>query len=81
MPRFLTLALGLALALAAAPPALAVPPANDNYLGSVGVTASQTVDTTEATTQADLFDPNRDGLVRLQAADAGWHPDRDNGRL
>ena len=62
MPRFLTLALGLALALAAAPPALAVPPANDNYLGSIGVTASQTVDTTEATTQADLFDPNRDGL-------------------
>ncbi len=62
MPRFLTLALGLALALAAAPPALAVPPANDNYLGSIGVTGSQTVDTTEATTQADLFDPNRDGL-------------------
>ena len=62
MPRFLTLALGLALALAAAPPALAVPPANDNYLGSVGITGSQTVDTTEATTQADLFDPNRDGL-------------------
>ena len=46
--------------------ALAAPPANDNYLGSTRVPLdpaelSTTVDTTEATTQADLFNPNADG--------------------
>lgn len=41
--------------------ASAAPPANDNYLASLPVAAQQQVDTTEATTQPDLFNPNRDG--------------------
>jgi hypothetical protein len=48
----------------------AAPPVNDNYLSSlqmvrangVARTFRSAVDTTEATTQADLFDPNRDGI-------------------
>ena len=41
------------------------PPPNDNYLASTTIAAEEytdTVDTTEATTQPDLFNPNRDGL-------------------
>lgn len=58
-------------ALALATPALAVPPRNDNYLSSTimrdarGNTPSEfrdAVDTAEATTQADLFDPSQEGL-------------------
>ena len=45
--------------------ASAAPPANDNYLSSIPMALNQTVtttvDTTEATTQPDLFNPNRDG--------------------
>jgi len=46
--------------------ALAAPPLNDNYLGSTRVPLdrselSLTVDTTEATTQPDVFQPNADG--------------------
>jgi hypothetical protein len=67
MPRLLAPGLVLALALAAVPAASAAPPGNDNYLASKTINLSaepftETVDTTEATTQADLFDPNRDGL-------------------
>jgi hypothetical protein len=58
------LAAGAALTFPAA--ALAAPPANDNYLGSTRVPLEQTelsttVDTTEATTQPDIFQPNADG--------------------
>jgi len=45
--------------------AAAAPPPNDNYLASTTITGEEyadTVDTTEATTQPDLFNPNRDGL-------------------
>jgi hypothetical protein len=51
-------------------PALAVPPANDNYLASTALNEPGTklapvltdsVDTTDATTQADLFNPGPDG--------------------
>src|SRR5690349_15309011 len=45
-------------------PAFAAPPVNDNYLSSLLVDQVEfktTVDTTEATTQPDLFNPNRDG--------------------
>jgi hypothetical protein len=45
--------------------AAAAPPPNDNYLASSTISSSEyrdTVDTTEATTQADTFNPNRDGL-------------------
>jgi hypothetical protein len=56
----------LAAALLALPAsAAAVPPPNDNYLGSTTITADEyrdSVDTTEATTQADTFNPSRDGL-------------------
>jgi hypothetical protein len=63
---------GLALlgALSAAQAAHAAPPRNDNYLASVRINDTtgalpgrfqEAVDTTEATTQPDLFDPNRDG--------------------
>jgi hypothetical protein len=47
-----------------ATPALAVPPVNDNYLASLPVDKvefSSVTDTTEATTQPDLFNPSRDG--------------------
>lgn len=47
-----------------AAPALAAPPVNDNYLASLPVDKvefSATTDTTEATTQPDLFNPSRDG--------------------
>lgn len=54
-----------AVSLAAfASPALAAPPVNDNYLASLPVDKvefSATTDTTEATTQPDLFNPSRDG--------------------
>lgn len=64
-------ALAGALILAAPAAAAAAPPANDNYLASTTINAadgsvppefSDNVDTSEATTQADTFDPNRDGL-------------------
>jgi hypothetical protein len=44
--------------------ASAAPPVNDNYLASLPVDKldfTGTADTTEATTQPDLFNPNRDG--------------------
>jgi hypothetical protein len=64
--RLLTAAVVSLSVLALAPAAaLAAPPANDNYLASIPVTAqAETVlqaDTTEATTQPDLFNPSRDG--------------------
>ena len=49
---------------ALAPPAFAAPPLNDNYLASLPVDSvefSATSDTTEATTQPDVFNPSRDG--------------------
>src|SRR3954447_22758759 len=58
-------------ALAFASSALGAPPRNDNYLASTvmqdarGNTPGEfreTVDTTEATTQGDLFSPSREGL-------------------
>ena len=45
--------------------AAAAPPPNDNYLASTTITSEEyrdSVDTTEATTQPDLFNPNKDGL-------------------
>jgi hypothetical protein len=67
MPHLRSAGLALALLLAVAPAASAAPPDNDNYLASKTIDLTrpfppETVDTTEATTQADLFDPNRDGL-------------------
>ena len=68
-PLLILAATGAALAAAPAV-ALAVPPENDNYLASTAInedgsnvprTYSNTVDTTDATTQTDLFNPNRDG--------------------
>jgi hypothetical protein len=68
--RTLTGAL-VVLALACPASAAAVAPANDNYLASTSINAADgslpreftdRVDTTEATTQADLFNPNREGL-------------------
>jgi hypothetical protein len=54
-----------AAACSAAPSrAAAAPPANDNYLASTTIASSpfsEIVDTTEATTQADLFNPNAQG--------------------
>jgi hypothetical protein len=56
-----------AAALAGTPAlAAAAPPDNDNYLASTAVvlnstTFSASADLTEATTQPDLFNPNRDG--------------------
>jgi hypothetical protein len=45
--------------------AVAAPPANDNYLASIPIAPQEQVtvqaDTTEATTQPDLFNPSRDG--------------------
>ena len=57
--------------LAAPASAAAAPPPNDNYLASTTIQAesgafplgyADRVDTTEATTQADTFNPNRDGV-------------------
>jgi hypothetical protein len=63
--RPLGLSLLTAAALAAAPAlAAAAPPPNDNYLASTTITQSpftDTVDTSEATTQPDLFNPNAQG--------------------
>lgn len=45
--------------------AAAAPPPNDNYLASTTIAGEEytdSVDTTEATTQPDMFNPNRDGL-------------------
>ncbi len=64
------LACGAAAALAGPPAANAAPPLNDNYLastrmanaGAVKRTFSEVVDTSGATTQTDLFNPDRDGL-------------------
>jgi hypothetical protein len=61
-----------AAALVAPAAAAAAPPANDNYLASSPVNSLEfrtSVDTTEATTQPDLFNPNRDG-VPLTGGDA-----------
>jgi hypothetical protein len=61
----------LAAGLAVVPAAAAAPPRNDNYLSSLRLNDAsgalserfgETVDTTEATTQGDLFDPSREGL-------------------
>ena len=60
LPLLITAAL-LALPATAA----AAPPPNDNYLASTTIASQEyrdSVDTTEATTQPDLFNPNRDGL-------------------
>ena len=60
-----------ALALVLPASAAAAPPPNDNYLGSTRITRSDgslpsvfrdSVDTTEATTQPDLFEPDQNGL-------------------
>jgi hypothetical protein len=65
----LAAAAGLALALPA--PSAAAPPPNDNYLASLtinrddGALATEfidAVDTTEAGTQPDVFDPSKDGV-------------------
>ena len=70
MTRSSLAALGVLVALAAAQPAQAAPPRNDNYLASLRINDAtgalparfgETVDTTEATTQPDLFDPSREG--------------------
>jgi hypothetical protein len=61
VPSLIAAAASLAVA---APAALAAPPVNDNYLASLPVDRAefvQTFDTTEATTQPDLFNPSRDG--------------------
>jgi hypothetical protein len=63
--RLLFFAAVTTAAFACAPAlAAAVPPANDNYLASLPVDKTEftaTADTTEATTQADLFNPSRTG--------------------
>jgi hypothetical protein len=68
--RVLIVAAVSTAAFACAPAlAAAAPPANDNYLASLPLAlnpatpTTATVDTTEATTQPDLFNPNRDGQV------------------
>ena len=73
MPSPLRLAVaGMTCAAALAVPAVAaaVPPPNDNYLASTSISDSQrplgksfkdAVDTTDATTQSDLFDPDMNG--------------------
>ena len=72
MPGPLRLALtATAVALAVPAVAPAAPPRNDNYLGSASIVNaggrlpshfSEKVDTSEATTQPDMFDPDNDGL-------------------
>ena len=62
--RIASTLLATAVSLVAAAPALAAPPVNDNYLASLPVDRADfvtTFDTTEATTQPDLFNPSRDG--------------------
>ena len=65
-----TLLLAAAAALALPATAAAAPPPNDNYLASTKITRADgslprlyrdSVDTTEATTQPDLFDPDQNG--------------------
>jgi hypothetical protein len=64
--RAMRLALVITAAVLALPAtAAAAPPPNDNYLASTTISGQEyadMVDTTEATTQPDLFNPNRDGL-------------------
>jgi hypothetical protein len=67
-PVRLLFAAALTAAAFAGTPALAaaVPPPNDNYLASTAIVLDRSeittaVDTTEATTQPDLFNPSRDG--------------------
>jgi hypothetical protein len=68
--RLLIAAIATAAFTATSAPALAVPPLNDNYLASTAINVSGTtlqpifndqVDTTDATTQSDLFNPGPDG--------------------
>jgi hypothetical protein len=69
--RLVVSAMACAVALVVPAAASAVPPANDNYLASTSISDAQrplgrmftdnTVDTTDATTQADLFNPDKDG--------------------
>jgi hypothetical protein len=68
--RLLIVAAVSTAAFACAPAlAAAAPPANDNYLASLPLALNPAtpttaiVDTSEATTQPDLFNPNRDGQV------------------
>jgi hypothetical protein len=65
-PVRLLFAAALTAAALAGTPALAAaaPPANDNYLSSLPVDKTEftaTADTTEATTQPDVFNPSRSG--------------------
>src|SRR5689334_7297656 len=65
-PARLLFAAALTAAACACAPAWAsaAPPVNDNYLSSLLVDQVEfrtNVDTSEATTQSDLFNPNRDG--------------------
>jgi hypothetical protein len=62
--------LAVTVALLMAPVAIAAPPRNDNYLASLTINAADgslppefhdSLDTTEATTQADTFDPSASG--------------------
>jgi hypothetical protein len=86
--RSLLLAATVAAALTAtAAPALAAPPANDNYLESTALngqgaplppTLMDQVDTTEATTQSDLFNPGPDGQP---LGGAGPEPTTCNGTV
>jgi len=86
--RSLLLAATTAAALTAtAAPALAAPPANDNYLESTALnqigaplpsTLTDQVDTTEATTQTDLFNPGPDGQP---LGGAGGEPTTCNGTV
>jgi hypothetical protein len=76
-----TAALAWACAALVAPVASAAPPPNDNYLASLQMVEgdrvarqfSEVVSTTEATVQADLFNPSRDGLPL-----GGGGPERTN---
>jgi hypothetical protein len=72
MPSLIRAAVGAAVAALALPAAAAAaPPPNDNYLSSTSISDAQrplgrefsdTIDTTEATTQPDMFQPDKDGL-------------------
>jgi hypothetical protein len=68
--RFLTPVVSMLCCLWVVSQAQAAPPANDNYLASTTMARGDgrvlrgyhdVVDTTEATTQTDLFDPSREG--------------------